>query len=167
MGSVPCELLPMQCQVASTLPPMPPGNPHGVYQQTVVAEELLDEHEGITYKATQHPGGQLTCPVTGCQGVAKDGWNMRRHFQDLHPWNCSKGRAELPVVSILPDTSESISYRALEDRKLHIGDRYKNTAQSGSDLSTRPPLHLLGAWGHFRKSQGVQISWTPPSSGRQ
>jgi hypothetical protein len=59
---------------------------HGVYQQTVVAEELLDEHEGVTYKATQHPDGQLTCPAAGYLGIAKDGWNMQRHFQDLHPW---------------------------------------------------------------------------------
>jgi hypothetical protein len=57
---------------------------HGVYQQTMVVEELLDEHEGVTYKAMQHPGGHLTCPVAGCLGVAKDRWNMRRHFQDLH-----------------------------------------------------------------------------------
>jgi hypothetical protein len=26
-------------------------------------------------------------PVAGCLGIAKDGWNMRRHFQDLHPWD--------------------------------------------------------------------------------
>jgi hypothetical protein len=45
----------------------------GVYQQTVVAEELLDEREGVTYNATQHPSGQLTCPIAGCLGVAKDG----------------------------------------------------------------------------------------------
>jgi hypothetical protein len=58
---------------------------HGVYQQTVVAEELLDKREGVTYKATQHPGNQLTFPVAGCLGIAKDGWNMQCHFQDLHP----------------------------------------------------------------------------------
>jgi hypothetical protein len=60
---------------------------HSVYQQTVVAEEVLDERESVTYKATQHPGGQLTCPIAGCLGFVKDGWNMRRHFWDLHPWD--------------------------------------------------------------------------------
>jgi hypothetical protein len=58
---------------------------HVVYQQTVVVEELLDQHEGITYNATQHLGGQLTCPIAGCLGIAKDGWNMRCHFRNLHP----------------------------------------------------------------------------------
>ena len=53
----------------------------------MVAEELLDESKCITYKATQHPGSKLKCPVAGCLGVAKDGWNMWRHFRDLHPPN--------------------------------------------------------------------------------
>ncbi len=26
-------------------------------------------------------------PVAGCLGLAKDGWNMRCHFWDLHPWD--------------------------------------------------------------------------------
>jgi hypothetical protein len=60
---------------------------HRVYQQTVVAEELLDECKRITYKAIQHPGSQLQCPIAGCLGVAKDVWNMQCHFQDLHPWD--------------------------------------------------------------------------------
>jgi hypothetical protein len=60
---------------------------HRIYHQTVVAEELLDESKCITYKATQHPGSKLKCPVAGCLGVAKDGWNMRGHFWDLHPWD--------------------------------------------------------------------------------
>ncbi len=58
---------------------------HGVYQQTVVMEELLDKHECVMYKATQHPSGQLMCPIARCLGVAKDGWNIWRHFRDLHP----------------------------------------------------------------------------------
>jgi len=57
---------------------------HGVYQQTVVAGELLDERASITYTAGQRNDGKLTCPVNDCLGVLKDGWNMRRHFRDLH-----------------------------------------------------------------------------------
>ncbi len=53
---------------------------HGVYQQTVVAGELLDERLSITYTAGQRNDGKLTCPVDDCLGVLKDGWNMRRHF---------------------------------------------------------------------------------------
>jgi hypothetical protein len=58
-----------------------------IYQQTVVAYELLDECTSIMFKATQRPGCQLKCPVAGCLGVAKDGWNMQHHFRDLHPWD--------------------------------------------------------------------------------
>ncbi len=58
---------------------------HGVYQQTVVAEELLEFCASVAYRTVQHLDGKLTCPVAGCLGVTKDGWNMRRHFRDLHP----------------------------------------------------------------------------------
>ena len=58
---------------------------HGVYQQTVGVEELLEQRASVAYHAAQHPDGKLTCPITGCLGVTKDGWNMRRHFRDLHP----------------------------------------------------------------------------------
>ena len=57
---------------------------HGVYQQTAVAGELLDERTSVTYTAEQRYDGKLPCPVVGCLGVLKDGWNMRRHFRDLH-----------------------------------------------------------------------------------
>jgi hypothetical protein len=36
------------------------------------------------YTAEQHPDSKLQCPVEGCLGVLKDGWNMRCHFQDIH-----------------------------------------------------------------------------------
>ena len=57
---------------------------HWIYQQTVVAGELLDERASITYMAEQRPEGKLQCPVDGCLGVLKDGWTMRRHFRDIH-----------------------------------------------------------------------------------
>ncbi len=56
----------------------------GVYQQTVVAGELLDDRASVTYTAEQRFDGKLQCPVDGCLGILKDGWNMRRHFRDLH-----------------------------------------------------------------------------------
>ena len=46
---------------------------HRAYQQTVVAEELLDKRASITLTANQHPSGKLQCPVDGCLGVLKDG----------------------------------------------------------------------------------------------
>ena len=49
--------------------------------------ELLDERASITYTAEQRPDGKLQCPVDGYLGVLKDGWNMRRHFRDIHSWD--------------------------------------------------------------------------------
>jgi len=60
---------------------------HGVYQQPVVAGDLLDERVSVTYTAEQRYDGKLQCPVNGCLGVLKDGWNMRCHFRDLHFWD--------------------------------------------------------------------------------
>jgi hypothetical protein len=57
---------------------------HKIYQQQVVAEELLEGREGVTYKVA--PGcGKLRCPFPLCKGELASGWMMRRHFRDLHP----------------------------------------------------------------------------------
>ncbi len=57
---------------------------HQIYQQQVVAEELLNQREGVTYKVA--PGcGSLKCPFPLCKGTLASGWMMRRHFRDLHP----------------------------------------------------------------------------------
>jgi hypothetical protein len=58
---------------------------HEVYQQVVVAEELLGAREGVTYHAHPELGGGLKCPVPGCAGKLRGGWMLQRHFRDLHP----------------------------------------------------------------------------------
>ena len=60
---------------------------HGVYQQTVVVGELLDKCPIIMYTAEQCPDGKLQCPINGCLGILKDGWDMQRHFRDIHSWD--------------------------------------------------------------------------------
>ncbi len=59
---------------------------HDIYQQTVVAEELLELRPPVTYtvSAGLHARG-LPCPFPRCLGWLKDGWMMRRHFRDVHP----------------------------------------------------------------------------------
>ena len=59
---------------------------HDIYQQTVVAEELLELRPPVTYtvSAGLHVRG-LPCPFPRCLGRLKDGWMMRRHFRDVHP----------------------------------------------------------------------------------
>ncbi len=58
---------------------------HKIYKQTVVAEELLEDQVGVSFRATTLPNGKLACPFPGCVGELGSGWMMRQHFQDKHP----------------------------------------------------------------------------------
>jgi hypothetical protein len=53
---------------------------HGIYQQTVVAEEMLECRPAETHEITNWSPAGLTCPVPGCGGILGSGWMMRRHF---------------------------------------------------------------------------------------
>ncbi len=44
---------------------------HGVYQQTVVVEELLDKHKSVTYKAIQHS-------AVNSSALLLDAWVLQR-----------------------------------------------------------------------------------------
>ncbi len=58
---------------------------HEVYQQTVVAEELLDDQAGMLCRATTLANGKISCPYPGCVGELGSSWMLRRHFRDIHP----------------------------------------------------------------------------------
>jgi hypothetical protein len=59
---------------------------HDIYQQTVVAADLLEDQPPATYTASMELHGRdLLCPFLGCEGRLQDGWMMRRHFRDVHP----------------------------------------------------------------------------------
>jgi hypothetical protein len=64
---------------------------HDIYQQAVVAEELLKVRPPVLYTVNEmsHPGA-LPCPYPGCEGHLRDGWMMRRHFRDVHPLDLVK-----------------------------------------------------------------------------
>ena len=57
---------------------------HQIYQQQVVAEELLNRREGVVYEVPLGCG-KLKCPFPLCKGELASGWMMRWHFRDLHP----------------------------------------------------------------------------------
>jgi hypothetical protein len=57
---------------------------HKIYQGQVVAEELLDWHENIVYKAKKGHG-KLKCTFPLCTGELASGWMIQWHFCDLHP----------------------------------------------------------------------------------
>ena len=56
---------------------------HQVYQQQVVAEEVLNRREGAVYRVPLGLG-KLKCPSPLCKGELANGYAMRRHFWDLH-----------------------------------------------------------------------------------
>ncbi len=57
---------------------------HEVYQQTVVAEELLDDQAGMLYRATTLANGRISCPYPGCVRELGSSWKLRHHFRDIH-----------------------------------------------------------------------------------
>ncbi len=58
---------------------------HEVYQQMVVAEDLLDDQAGVLYRATTLPNGKIPCSFSGCVGELGSSWMLRCHFWDIHP----------------------------------------------------------------------------------
>jgi hypothetical protein len=59
---------------------------HDIYQQTVVAEELLEDQPPVLYTVSAELHARdLPCPFPGCKGRLRDGWMMRRHFWDVYP----------------------------------------------------------------------------------
>jgi hypothetical protein len=57
---------------------------HEVYQQMVVAEELLDNRVGVSYRATTLANGKISCSNPGCVGELGSSWMLRCHFRDIH-----------------------------------------------------------------------------------
>ena len=60
---------------------------HDIYQSQVVSADLLEDRPPATYTVTHRRGrqGKLACPFPRCEGLLNDGWNLRRHFRDVHP----------------------------------------------------------------------------------
>ena len=61
------------------------ANMHIVYQQTVMAEEMLICQPAETYVISLSSPAGLSCPFPECGGFLKSGWMMRQHFRDIHP----------------------------------------------------------------------------------
>ncbi len=71
---------------------------HDTYQAVVVSKDYLVPRAGVQYQA--HPGrnSKIPCPVPGCPGELQDGWMLRRHFRDLHPFD----RVVVPTEGYFP-----------------------------------------------------------------
>jgi hypothetical protein len=51
----------------------------------VVAEELIDNQAGMSYRATTLANGKNSCPYPGCVGELGSSWMLRHHIRDIHP----------------------------------------------------------------------------------
>ncbi len=64
---------------------------HDIYQQTVIAKELLEAQPPVLYTVSAELHVRdLPCPYPGCLGWLRDGWMMRQHFRDVHPMDLVK-----------------------------------------------------------------------------
>jgi hypothetical protein len=53
---------------------------HEIYQQVMVAEELIKARVGMTYRVDLGLGGKLACPAPGYAGQLGGEWMLRQHF---------------------------------------------------------------------------------------
>ena len=59
---------------------------HDIYQQTVVAEELLELRPPVAYTvSTELHAQDLPCLYPWCLGRLGNGWMMHQHFWNVHP----------------------------------------------------------------------------------
>jgi hypothetical protein len=64
---------------------------HDIYQQAVVAKELLEVQPPVLYTVrTELHARYLPCPYPGCNGCLQDGLMMQRHFCDIHSMDLLK-----------------------------------------------------------------------------
>jgi hypothetical protein len=127
---------------------------HEVYQQTGVAEELLDDQAGVLYRATTLANGKIPCLFPGCFGELGSSWMLRCHFRDLHPMDlliapkeqqfpCCK-RCGMQVNFTYPR-------HTLPHKGVHDGHGKTTATRSSGCLSTGPLLSVHGTWGRIRK----------------
>jgi hypothetical protein len=125
MGGTPRDLLPLQHHIAARLPPTPPGNP----SRDIPADCGCIGAAGLTQKrcvqsnaASLRSTSVTRCWMLGCcKGWMEHAMPLLRSSPSGHG-GCSKGRAELPAILLLPDAGQSDSYRTLEDVKLLNGN---------------------------------------------
>jgi len=63
---------------------------HDVYQQTVVAEEMLVSRPAETHVVSDWSPVGLSCPFPECGGILSSDWIMRQHFGGIHPMDLVK-----------------------------------------------------------------------------
>jgi len=99
-----CEKTPQARSLRSLL-----KSTHDIYQQVVVADDLLEEHASTRYPLRGRVGGaqgadQLKCPFPGCPGKLSSEYMLRRHFRDLHP----KDSVEVPWEGSYPQCEQCV-----------------------------------------------------------
>ena len=63
---------------------------HSVYQETVVAEEMLVCCPTEMHVVSDWSPAGLSCPFPECGGLLSSGWMRRGHFRDVRPMDLVK-----------------------------------------------------------------------------
>ena len=144
------------------------ANMHIVYQQTVMAEEMLICQPAETYVISLSSPAGLSCPFPECGGFLKSGWMMRQHFRDVHPkdlvkvpkegkfcwcWRC--GMQVIPKEVHWPPDYKGVSG----------GSQTEAAAGGGGNVGTGPPAAVFSQWGSTEASVGIQIPGEPAGAG--
>jgi hypothetical protein len=82
--AVVCHVCNKLLQARSLCPNL--SSTHDIHQQVVVANALLEEREGVHYRA--NPGGweePIHCLFPNCPGMLSSPYMLHHHFWDLHP----------------------------------------------------------------------------------
>ncbi len=119
-----------------------------IYQSQVIPEELLADRPPATYTVAQRQAGRgLRCPFPLCEGVLKDGWNLRRHFWDGHPIDLvvvpsegKFGRCHQCGMQVNP-----FYPRHYMSKERSIGVEQKQ--QRGGNVGPGPPTAVFSPWG--------------------
>ena len=76
---------------------------HDIYQQVVVADNLLAVRPSNCYEAERVGRKEpIRCPFSGCPGKLSSAYMLRRHFRDVHPKDSvikSRGKAPSHIVN--------------------------------------------------------------------
>jgi hypothetical protein len=74
---------------------------HDIYQQTVIAKELLEAQPPVLYMVSAELHARdLPCLYPGCLGRLRDGWMMHQHFWDVHPMDLSRFPRTVSLIAV-------------------------------------------------------------------
>jgi hypothetical protein len=122
---------------------------HDIYQQTVVAKDLLEDQPPATYTASAGlHSSDLPCPFPGCEGWLRDFWMMRQHFRDVHPMDIvavpKDGKYNRCEKYGMQFNLHYPCHRFLKECKVGVEQKKQREAAATSALALQQQFSVLG-----------------------